>query len=339
MSVSDSTDPDGPLFEWYINNYHRGNSPETVENAKKAKRRFNDFLRQEDVCPQEIDRKLAYKFISTVVEDCSAHYQRGIVGEIQRFYDYCLNRGVEDINGNPIKVVLEDQDPLDDPDSRDPHMISVDEMGQYIRSFSHPTFFTVILGLAKTTRRVGAFINLDLYDLNIDHPACDWEVHPDIRHNTDYLYIPREPTEGEKFRGETRSVGNKTESSRIVPIDNELKNAFIWNLSVRPGSYDPYSPIFKDSFGDRIGYGTLYNRIRDRSEELGHWYGPNDPHNIGLHYFRHWSTTTLRDRSNGDTGLVDYIRGDKGQDMKDRYTHWSDAKEREYLDIVPKFFD
>lgn len=339
MSVSSDANPDKPLLDWYIETYHRGNSPETVENAEKAKRKFNEFLNNREVTPHKIDRELGYEFIEKIVDECGSHYQHNIVGEIQKFYDYCLDRGVSNIDGNPIKVVRENQSPLESPKDRDPHMISVEEMKKYISSFEHPLYLGITTCLAKTTRRVGAVLNLDLYDVNISHPACDWDVHPDIRHNTNYLYIPSEPTEGEVFRGEERSAGNKTESDRIVPIDDELRNAIIWYLLVRPGSTDKYSPLWKNSFNNRLKYGTLYNRITAKSKELDHWYGAHDPHNVGPHYFRHWSTTTLRDRSTGDTGLVDYIRGDKGQDMKDRYTHWSDSKEREFLDIVPKFFD
>jgi integrase len=38
------------------------------------------------------------------------------------------------------------------------------------------------------------------------------------------------------------------------------------------------------------------------------------------HYFRHFFTTHLRDRT-GDRGIVKYLRGDVVEDVIDTYTH------------------
>lgn len=339
MSVSE-VNPDRPLFKWYIENYHRGNTQETVDSAKTAEKQFENFLDKKELYPESVDEDIAIEFIEYIVDNYKAESQAGIIGEVKNFYGYCLSKGVDGFDGNPFESVLLDHDLLDPIREKDPHILSIDEMSKFIGSFDNPRYHVPTLTMAKTTRRIGEVTNLDLVDVNIAHPACDWDVHQKIRHKEDYLYFPPEPEEGVEFRGEVRQWGNKTEAKRVVPIDSELKSGILWYLSIRPGSTDPLSPLFKAarSSTDRLHRGTLTDKITQRSKDLGHYYSPDDEDKLTSHYLRHWSTTTLRDRITGDSGLVDYIRGDSGN-IKDRYTHWSDSKEKEYLDAVPKFFD
>lgn len=338
MSVSDPS-PERPYFRWYINNHHRTNNEKTIESAKRAEMHFCGFLGDREIHPEDVDEELAIEFIYHIVDEYSPHSQHRIINEVKRFYGFCLSNGVDGFEGNPFKTVLDKHNLLEDRRSRDAHIISVDEMSSYLSQIDHPKTFLGAVMMAKTSRRIGEVINLDLADLNIDHPACDWDVHPKIRHHEDYLYISPEPEKGEKYRGEVRHCSNKSETHTVIPIDDELKQALLWYLLIRRGSLNPDSPLFKQVKNDkREGKRNLAHKIIYHSKEIGYWYEPYDDDNINAHYFRHWATTVLRDRSTGDTGLVDYLRGDKGNSMKDRYTHWSDAKEKEYLKIVPKFF-
>ncbi len=339
MSVSGGN-PERPLFDWYIQNYHRANSQGTVDQAEKAERLFEDFIEQKGVKPESVDEDLAYEFIQKIVDEYSPDYQQKVVGEVNRFYSYCLSKGVDGFDGNPFDTVLMEHGLLDEIRPPEPHMITTEEMSTYLLSINNPRYLTPTLTMAKTTRRIGEVINLDLIDLNLAHPACDWDVHPKVRHKTDYIYFGPEAEKGEEYRGEVRHCSSKTKSCRIVPIDPELKQAILWYLSIRPGSTDPHSPLFKAArTTKRLHRDTLADKIVEHSKEMEHYYGPDDEDSITSHYFRHWSTNQLRERTTGDSGLVDYIRGDSASDMKDRYTHWSDQKEKEYLDIVPKFFD
>lgn len=340
MSVSDPT-PERPLFDWYIQNYHRSNSDSTRTKARTVGKLFKRFTSEKGLNPESVDEEVAFEFIEMLVEKYSADYQHQAVGEVSRFYSYCLNKGVEGFEGNPFESVLLDHDPLDEIRGRDPHMLTVDQMSDYFASLDNPRFCTPALTMAKTTRRVGEVINLDLADVNLAHPACNWDVHQKIRHRDDYIYFGPEAEKGEEYRGEVRHCSSKTKCCRVVPVDNELKQALLWYLAIRPGTADPYSPLFKAAqhSSKRLNKEYLTDKIKEHSKNLGYYYGPNDEDNVVSHYFRHWATTRLRERTTGDTGLVDYIRGDTGSDMKDQYTHWSEEKERAYLDIVPKFFD
>lgn len=339
MSVSE-VDPDRPLFNWYIENYHRSDNQGTVEQARSVEQIFENFLHEKGLNPESVDEDVAIEFIEFVVDNYSAEYQATVVGNVKNFYAYCLSKGVDGFEGNPFESVLMDHDLLDPIREKDPNILSVSAMSDYIGSIDNPRYHVPVLMMAKTTRRLGEVINLDLIDVNIAHPACDWDVHQKIRHKEDYLYFGPEPEVGEEFRGEVRHCSNKTEAKRVVPIDDELKAGLLWYLSIRPGSTDPFSPLFKAARNrtKRINEGTLRGKIVQHSKDLGHYYSADDEDKVTSHYFRHWSTTTIRDRVGGDSGLVTYIRGDSG-DIKDRYTHWSDSKEKEFLDVVPKFYD
>jgi integrase len=339
MSVSEAN-PDRPLFNWYIENYHRSNTQGTVEQARNAEQIFERFLQEKELNPESVGEDVAIEFIKFVADNYSAHYQSKIIGDVKNFYAYCLSKGVDGFEGNPFESVLMEHDFLDPIREKEPHILPVGEMSDYIISIDNPRYHVPVLTMAKTTRRIGEVINLDLIDVNIAHPACDWDVHQKIRHKEDYLYFGPEPEKGKEFRGEIRHCSNKTEAKRVVPIDDELKAGILWYLSIRPGSNDPFSPLFKSAGTStkRLHRGTLGDKITQYSKQAGHYYGPDDEDKLSSHYLRHWSTTTIRDRTVGDSGLVDYIRGDSGN-IKDRYTHWSDSKEKEYLDVVPKFFD
>jgi integrase len=66
------------------------------------------------------------------------------------------------------------------------------------------------------------------------------------------------------------------------------------------------------------------------------WYrdGGGAEQNVTPHYFRHFFTTHLRDRT-GDRGIVKYLRGDVAQDVIDTYTHeWGTRVRDVYQDNI-----
>jgi len=339
-------DPEQALLDWYYEKAHRESAENTRDRVERPVNDFKSFLSQHDLEPSDVTIDDAYIWMKGLTKKLGASEQRSRAMWISDFYNFCNKRGHSKVTGNPISLAKEENtNLLDTPQDRDPHIIDVGEMSEYICSFEHPLWIAVTTLLAKTTVRKGPIHNLDLYDINIDHPACDWEVHKDLRHQPNYIYIPREPEKGKEFRGEVRGASNKSKVDRIIPIDNELRDALLWWLLVRPGDQDPHSPLFKTNFptnsieyGDRLPYGRIDKKITKRSKMLGHWYDAYDDDNINPHYFRHWSTTTLEERLSANTSIVDILRGDKGNSTRDRYTHWTKEKENRYLNIVPKFF-
>lgn len=341
MSVS-SPNPNKPLTEWFIEDKYRSATLNTKRKAEDCMNHFEEFLDNEECRPTEVDENMALKFMEEFLKKekgVGAVQQHSVVGYVSRFYDYCLTNNIDGIDGNPIKKVKNKHQPLDKIRKKEPYIHPVDEISSFISSFENPNHLAPVTLMAKTTRRIGETVNLDLFDVNIDHPACDWDVHGKIRHRDDYIHISPEPTAGEEFRGMKRIASNKTTRRTVIPIDEELKSVLLCYLQIRGGPKEPHSPLFEnETTNNRLSHTSLSNKITDRAKKMGYWYEPYDDNNITAHYFRHWATTKLRDRTEGDSGLVDYLRGDTGDRMADHYTHWTSDKEREFLEIVPKFF-
>jgi len=277
----------------------------------------------------------------------SAHVQA-----IRQFYEFALNRGHSWFTGtgNPIELALNEGGDkiIGSASPRNPMIISVDEMGEYIRSFSHPLLETICALLAKTTIRRGTIHNFDLQDIYLDHPACNWDVHRELRHKErPFIYVSSEPEEGKLWEHRQRvpEASNKTSVDRTIPVDDEIRDLLLQWLTVHPRPLEAETPLFVSTYqnwGKRLHPQTYANKIRKKSEELGYWYGAHDDDNINPHYFRHWSTSVIDERLEaGGSGehatTTKLLRGDQ-EDTMDNYTHWSDDRIERYLNICPKFY-
>jgi integrase len=252
--------------------------------------------------------------------------------------------------GNPIELALEEAGDriIGSKSSRHPEIITVAEMGEYIRSLEHPLWETIAGMLAKTTIRRGALHNLDIQDIYIDHPACNWDVHRKLRRKDHpFIYISSKPEKDRLWKDRQRvpEATNKTSVDRIIPIDDELRNLLLWWLTVHPGPLESDTPLFvslSDNWGERIHPESIRYKISEHSKELGYWYQAHDDDNINPHYFRHWSTSVIDERlettDNSYSSTVKMLRGDK-KSTQDDYTHWTDGRVERYCQITPKFYN
>lgn len=288
--------------------------------------------------PRDVDDKIAYEFIADyLVPTHGASFQTNICSNLSAAYAWCRDR-IKPVDADPIGFVLKEHDLLEDVEGRNPHIISIEEAREIITSWDNPRWLAFNLILAKSLRRRGGVVNLDLKDVHLDHPACDWSVAPEIRHKPNYMRFSRNKSQGEGLGDQERKTGNKTQTTRIIPIDDELRDALVWHLTTRKADFDPDSPLFFGSRGLRLYGDVASKRFKDKAEERGHYYGVHDDDNVNVHYWRHWGTTWFEDRLGEHNSITDYLRGDKGSATKAQYNQWSDKKEEIYLENVPKFF-
>lgn len=279
--------------------------------------------------------------------------ERGNVKTIKQFYDFCLKRGhsLFTESGNPIELAIDEgaDKIIGSGSSRNPKIIAVDEMANYIQAFQHPLWEAITALMAKTTIRRGVITNADLQDIYLDHPACNWEVHKALRHkDRPFLYVPSTPEEGALWeeRGRVPTASNKTSVNRTIPLDEEMVDLLLRWLAVHPGTLESDTPLFttvSHNWGQRIHPQTVAQNIRRHSKELGYWYEAYDDDNINPHYFRHWATSTIDERleaaSTGEHATTTkLLRGDEENTM-DNYTHWSDDRVERFLDVSPRFYD
>jgi integrase len=309
--------------------YH-GKTKRTRDAYERVLRKFEEFLGTPGDSPMDVNKSVS----QATRRDCMAwiHTLRGQTAEstvatyasyLHRFYDY-MNQ-VGEFESNPMALVVEEMDEQIDtnPTRRD---ISVDAMSTFVGDVTHPLDRAIILTLLKTGIRAGELCNLDLRDLSLaetTHPT-----HPQLDGKRDSIYVSPEPSVDEPFNGERRPASNKRKRGTVIPVDTELKQALKRWLAVRADSRSPAQPLFtttRENWGKRLTPNVVHHAVTKRASDYGwHRWGGDASENVTPHYFRHFFTTHLRDRT-GDRGVVKYLRGDVAEDIIDTYTHnWGD---------------
>jgi integrase/recombinase XerC len=257
---------------------------------------------------------------------------------VNRFYGYMTQVGAFD--ANPMALVMEEMDESieKDPERRE---LDVAAMRRFVASVQHPLHRAVVLTLLKTGMRVGELCNLDCRDLRLaDAGLAGYELdgRAQLEGRGDTLYVDAGPARGAEHNGEVRTESNKRKRATVVPVDAELRDALLAWLAIRPDAVSPADPLFLstgDDWGNRVTARSVRHYVKGYATEMG-WYetGAGAGENVTPHYFRHFFTTHLRDRT-GDRGIVKYLRGDVASDIIDTYTHnWGDRVRETYLEHI-----
>jgi len=194
-----------------------------------------------------------------------------------------------------------------------------------------------VVTLLKTGMRVGELCNLDLRDLALEvetRGAYDVPLRGQLEGHDRTLYVDSGVLRGDVVNGEERTASNKRKRSTMVPIDDELAATLSRWLATRPDARSEAEPLFlstRDAWGARLTPDMARSIVERHAGERGwHRTGGGAEENVTPHYFRHFFTTHLRDRT-GDRGIVKYLRGDVAEDVIDTYTHnWGDRVREVY---------
>jgi integrase len=309
-----------------------GRSDRTITAYRRILDRFGSFLGEAtDVIGAGHRECLAW------VHDLRAHAGESTVATyasyLNRFYDYMIQVGV--IGENPMALVMaEMEEGIDaDPTRRE---VSVPEMRRFVRKITHPLDRALVVTLLKTGMRVGELCNLDLRDAALNTVRRGYDTSPrgqlDAHDRT--LYIDADVLRGDVVNGEERTASNKRKRSTLLPVDDELADALLRWLAIRPDARSEADPLFlstRDAWGTRVTPDMVRSIVESHARNRG-WYrtGGGAEENVTPHYFRHFFTTHLRDRT-GDRGIVKYLRGDVAEDIIDTYTHnWGDQVREVY---------
>ncbi|QCW03601.1 tyrosine-type recombinase/integrase [Natrinema pallidum] len=333
---ADVADP----IEYFLDDqrYH-GKSERTLEAYERVLRRFETFVRErfDSEAIGAAQRRECMAWIHSLRGEFESSTIATYASYLNRFYDYMTRVGVFD--GNPMGVVMEEMSESIDtnPTRRD---LSVGEMRSFVDSIAHPLERAVVVTLLKTGMRVGELCNLDLRDLHLEIPALDleWTPRVGLERRPSSLFVSAEPARGTTVNGEERTASNKRKRETVVPVDDELRRVLLEWLAIRPDAVSGARPLFldtRDSWGQRLTPSDVRYFVETHAREHG-WYrtGGGTEENVTPHYFRHFFTTHLRDRT-GDRGIVQYLRGDVAGDVIDTYTHnWGDRVRETYLECI-----
>ena len=341
--MSEAESLDDPVAYYLEDMEMHGRSERTRVAYERVLRGFESFLADGGSMGSATDPAAASH------RDCMAwvHSLRGELSPstiatyattVNRFYGYMNQVGAFD--ANPMTLVMEE---MDESIEKDPARREVDvaTMGQFVREIEHPLHRAIVVTLLKTGMRVGELCNLDCRDLRLSNLGLDGDEldgRPQLDGRGDALYVDAAPTRGQEHNGEERVESNKRKRATVIPVDAELRQSLRRWLAIRPDSRSPAEPLFvstADEWGERLTARSVRHHVRRYAEEWGwHREGAGAGENVTPHYFRHFFTTHLRDRT-GDRGVVKYLRGDVASDIIDTYTHnWGNQVRETYLQHI-----
>jgi len=321
---------DDPVEQFLEELIFHGKSQRTRDAYERVLRRFETFLADPDrnpagepVAPATAGRRECMAWIHTLRGELAESTVATYASYLHRFYAYMTEVG--EFETNPMTVVREEMDERinTDPARRD---VSVPAMRKFVDRLGHPLDRAVVLTLLKTGMRVGEVCNLDCQDLTLSADLGEYDLGGRARldGHEDSLFVSSDVSRGDVVNGEERTASNKRKRETVIPVDSELSRALRRWLLVRPDALSPAEPLFVstgDEWGRRVTPDMVRATVSDHAREMG-WYreGGGAEENVTPHYFRHFFTTHLRDRT-GDRGIVKYLRGDVADDIIDTYTH------------------
>jgi integrase len=304
---------------------YQGKNSRTRDAYERVLRDFEAYLDGRGLTFDETNHRDCMAYIHRLRGDVASSTVATYASYLHRFYDYMMQVGRFD--DNPMSLVLEEIDESinTDPARRD---ISLAEMRDFVRAIAHPLHRATVVTFLKTGIRAGELCNLDLRDVCLPDALIEVPARVQIDGRPGSLYVDAEPSVGEQYHGETRTASNKRQRATTIPIDEELSYVLSRWLAVRPDPQSNAEPLFlstSNDWGKRLTPDMVHHIVEQHARDHG-WYrdGGGPEENVTPHYFRHFFTTHLRDRT-GDRGIVKYLRGDVAQDIIDTYTHdWGD---------------
>ncbi|AKH97820.1 tyrosine-type recombinase/integrase [Halanaeroarchaeum sulfurireducens] len=334
---------DDPIAYFLEDMSYHGRSDRTIEAYERVLREFQSYLEAGNT--RDDDRSV--DLTEATHRDCLAwvHDRRKSVASstiasyasyLHRFYSYMVEVG--EFDRNPMTLVMEEMDErIDtDPSRRD---VSVADMRSFVADIGHPGERAIVLTLLKTGIRAGELCNLDLRDVNLTGIAIPTgPVRPELRGHPNSIFVSSSPSAGASVNDERRTESNKRERDTVIPVDDELKAVLEQYLAIRPDSRSSADPLFVSTdrnWGQRLSGSAVHYVVGEHATEHG-WYDSDGGAgtNVTPHYFRHFFTTHLRDRT-GDRGIVKYLRGDVASDVIDTYTHnWGNRVREVYEENI-----
>jgi integrase len=328
------TEVDDPIAYFIEDLTYHGKTERTRESYERVLRRFEVFLDGE-TAPASATHRDCMAFVHSLRGDVADSTVATYAAYLHRFYGYMTEVGV--FEGNPMTLVMEEMDETvdKDPARRD---VSIPAMREFVAGIRHPLHRALVVTLLKTGMRVGELCNLDLRDLALDDEevasAYELGTRPALADRPNSLYVTPDATVGEPLHGEVRTASNKRKRATVIPVDDELARTLKRWLAVRPDGPSDAEPLFvgtAEGWGERLDPQAVRHVVERYARDAG-WYrtGGGAAENVTPHYFRHFFTTHLRDRT-GDRGVVKYLRGDVADDVIDTYTHnWGDQVRETY---------
>jgi integrase len=351
---------DESYVEYYLN--HRNDIEEnTGDNYRRAWSQLNKWCDETDRDVERLEREDVREFCAHLRrkddDEVSEMTGQRTIRHLSRMVNWLVNDAdVADYNPynsftNYFNPEQEDTEKLEVEDSE------LREALQAAKEF-RIELFVYLTTLLKTGMRSSEVLNLDLRDINLDHPIS--RIMPDARlelqNHADTLYVDSTVNKGKEHNGEVRQSGNKENSTRKIPIDDELKQLLVWWIAMLPTSSSLAKPLIRkvtDPEARRMSSSQVQELVTEWSRDNGLNSLEMKHFGVDSHWCRHWFTTTMQANIDQDEvsigtpkAFVKGLRGDTDSDTIATYTQdWEKVKkngEKTYrevcVDNIPKLF-
>ena len=310
---------------------YQGKTSRTRDAYQRVLQDFETYLDSRDLALSEANHRDCMAYVHQLRGDVAESTVATYTSYLHRFYDYMVRVGR--FEENPMAIVVEEIDETinTDPARRD---ISVGQMRSFVDGVRHPLHRAIVVTFLKTGIRAGELCNLDTRDIHVDETPGGDGHRPRLDGRPGSLFVDSTPQDGSVYNGEKRVASNKRKRPTTIPVDEELQEVLREWLAVRPDPLSDSDPLFlstTDEWGKRLSPDMVHHIVESHARDA-EWYrdGGGPEENVTPHYFRHFFTTHLRDRT-GDRGVVKYLRGDVATDVIDTYTHdWGNRVRRVY---------
>lgn len=341
------------LLEYFLSESSKSGSAKASQ-WRTSWNKYTDWAQRNGVDLGEVGKQEVKNYKKYLENEFNGGTPSTYFNRSKQIIDWLTN--TQEASHNPFEKV----DAPSPPEDTSKLEVKIDELREAVlesRSQSIELFVFLVIAL-KTGLRIGEIVNLDLRDINLDHPISKSMPEPrtEVYNYPDTLYVDSSVTAGEVHNGEERTDSNKKNSFRKVPIDDELKSVLVWWIAMLPPTESPAKPLMRklrDPEGQRRGEHSMQNKVSD-------WARRNDLNSVDMkhfgvdaHWCRHWFSTKMRARIDDDEvtigsakGYVEGLRGDSEDSTIDTYTqNWEelgDEDDKDYREVfednIPKLF-
>lgn len=326
---------DDPFEYWFKEVLEpRGTSEKTISHYRMHLAHYREFMRthtdRHPACPNE--NHIA-EYITHLHDDRDNSNKtiRGKLRTLNAVYEYWQadSHFPHPTDYNPIEIAKQKIDLSDGPEKKPPYL-SMDQLTEEIQGVKHIRDRQIIVMQVKLGLRAGEVTNMRLEHLNLTDDTVanhytDIGTHPEIEDYPNAVYIP----------SATEMDGNKSQQSRILPLDKETRYALRQYLLIRPDNGEPWVFLTAEQ-----------HRQLDSQDVSKIWhkyfrpkYDETDKHTaISSHYGRHHFSSYWRNKQNVAREYVKYMRGDvtSGGNLKEGIDHYLHAY---YEEIEPIYRD
>lgn len=278
-------------------------SDSAVNEYKRTFRQWRSFIQRHDrhpACPNETHVKRFIEYMRDERGNATGTIRNRLM-YLNAAYQYWQEDAAfpHPTDYNPIDLAKATVDLTEDT-PKEPPNLSRDELGAVLNDITHIRDRAIVLMQLKLGLRATELCNLKLSEIDIanrdvrDHYEQMGAVKA-LRGRKNAVYIPHDRD------------GNKSRRPRMLPLDDELRQALIRYLLIRPDNGEPW--VFLSKSRRRQMQNQDINPVW--KTHFHPEYAETDEHRaVTSHYGRHYFTTFWRVDQDLNRELIKYMRGD-----------------------------